>query len=113
MRYLWLGLMLGSFQLLAQQSPVLPERQRAEVTDQLLEERINQLLPAQMQKTGIDCWVIISREYNEDPVLKTFLPATWLSARRRTILVFSQPGPNQPFEKLSISRYPVGETIRA
>lgn len=33
-------------------------------------------------------WVIISREYNEDPVLKTMLPATWLSARRRTILVF-------------------------
>lgn len=28
------------------------------------------------------------KEYNEDPVLKTMLPATWLSARRRTILVF-------------------------
>ena len=33
-------------------------------------------------------WVVISREYNEDPVIKTLLPAEWLAARRRTILVF-------------------------
>ena len=41
-----------------------------------------------MEETGIDMWVIITREYNEDPVIKTLLPPTWLNARRRTILAF-------------------------
>lgn len=98
---------------MAQVDPILSERRRAEVIDQILEDRINNLLPTLMEKTGIDCWVLISREYNEDPVLKTFLPATWLSARRRTILVFYHPGPGKPFEKWAIARYNVGETIKA
>jgi hypothetical protein len=93
--------------------PVLDERKRAEVIDELLAERVNRLLPSLMEQKGIDCWVIISREYNEDPVIKTFLPATWLSARRRTILLFYRPGNGKPFEKLAIARYNVGETIAA
>lgn len=93
--------------------PVLDERKRAEVIDELLAERVNRLLPTLMEQKGIDCWVIISREYNEDPVIKTFLPATWLSARRRTILLFYRPGNGKPFEKLAIARYNVGETIAA
>ena len=39
-----------------------------------------------MDRAGIDLWLVVGREYNEDPVLATLLPATWLSARRRTIL---------------------------
>ena len=31
-----------------------------------------------MRREGIDMWVIISREYNEDPVLKTMLPMLFL-----------------------------------
>ena len=70
------------------QAQVLPLKEQAKVIDAVLENRLNQLLPTLMEKNNIDMWVIISREYNEDPVLKTMLPATWLSARRRTILVF-------------------------
>ena len=43
-----------------------------------------------MDETDIDMWILISREYNEDPVLRTMLPSTWLNARRRTVLVFLQ-----------------------
>ena len=43
-----------------------------------------------MEEQDIDLWVMITREYNEDPVVKTLLPPTWLNARRRTILVFSK-----------------------
>jgi Xaa-Pro aminopeptidase len=92
---------------------IFNERKRAEVIDEILADRINRLLPSLMKEKDIDCWVIISREYNEDPVLKTFLPATWLSARRRTMLLFHQPGDGKPFEKWAIARYNVGETIRA
>ena len=60
---------------------------------------------------GIDLWVIISREYNEDPIIKTFLPSTWQTARRRTILLISNPGNNQPLETLAVARYAVGETF--
>lgn len=41
----------------------------------LLAGRLNTLLPLLMERTDIDCWVIISREYNEDPVVRTMLPA--------------------------------------
>ncbi|MGB0788125.1 MAG: hypothetical protein ACPGQR_01165 [Marinirhabdus sp.] len=76
------------FFALALSSQILPERERAAVKDAMLTERFNKLLPRLMDRTGIDMWLIISREYNEDPVMRTMLPATWLNARRRTMLVF-------------------------
>jgi hypothetical protein len=91
----------------------LSVRQQAVVVNELLNERINNLLPALMQQTGIEMWIIISREYNEDPVLKTMLPAEWLSARRRTILVFYKNTQKNVFEKMAIARYNVGDSIKA
>ncbi|HAT66425.1 MAG TPA: Xaa-Pro aminopeptidase, partial [Flavobacteriaceae bacterium] len=52
-----------------------------------------------------------SREYNEDPVMRTMLPATWLNARRRTILVFYRNKEANTIEKLAVARYDVGENI--
>jgi Xaa-Pro aminopeptidase len=95
------------------QAQVLHVRQQAIVIDEILADRINNLLPTLMERSGIDMWVIVSREYNEDPILKTFLPATWLSARRRTIIVFYNDPSKKVFEKLAIARYNVGETIQA
>ena len=67
---------------------ILPLKERAEFINKLQKDRFNNLLPKLMEKTGIDMWVLITREYNEDPIIKTLLPPTWLNARRRTILVF-------------------------
>jgi Xaa-Pro aminopeptidase len=92
---------------------VLPLREQARVVDELLGERIDSLLPVLMEKNGIEMWVIVSREYNEDPVLKTMLPATWLSARRRTILVFYNNPAKKQFEKMAIARYDAGDHIKA
>jgi hypothetical protein len=66
-----------------------------------------------MERENIDMWVIISREYNEDPILKTMLPAEWLSARRRTILVFYHDPSKKVNEQLAIARYNVGNQIKA
>lgn len=100
-----------SSQIQAQQ--ILPLREQSKVIDEILANRLNNLLPHLMQKNKIEMWIVISREYNEDPVIKTMLPSTWLSARRRTILVFySQPLKNI-FEKLAIARYDVGDQIKA
>jgi hypothetical protein len=64
-----------------------------------------------MDKSNIDMWILISREYNEDPVLKTFLPAEWLNARRRTILLFYRNINNNTTEKLAVARYNFGDNI--
>jgi Xaa-Pro aminopeptidase len=79
------------------------------VIDQWLTTRVQTVLPELMQRTGIDMWVIISREYNEDPVIRTFLPSKWQSARRRTILLVYDAGGGQPLETLAVARYAVGE----
>ncbi len=100
-----------SFFGLAQQ--ILPENERARVVDEILEDRFNNLLPQLMDKTGIDMWILISREYNEDPVLRTMLPAKWLNARRRTILVFYRDKTNNTIDKLAVARYNVGKSIQS
>ena len=91
------------------ESRVLPMRERAAVIDDWLSQRVQEVLPGLMRRSGIDLWILISREYNEDPVLRTFLPAKWQSARRRTILLIHDRGPEQPLETLAIARYSVGE----
>lgn len=92
-------------------SQILPERERAALVDQVLKERFETVLPNMMYRTGIDMWVLIAREYNEDPVMRSMLPAEWLNARRRTILVFYWDGAKNKLEKMAISRYDVGDNI--
>lgn len=87
----------------------LDMRQRATLIDQILEERMTDVLPALMRRENIDMWIIMSREYNEDPVIKTMLPSTWFSARRHTMLIIFDPGEGKALERLAIARYAVGE----
>lgn len=87
---------------------ILTEKERADIIDEILVDRFDNLLPQLMRREGIDMWILISREYNEDPVMKTMLPAEWLSARRRTVMVFFDKGGNQGVEKMAIARYDVG-----
>ena len=80
-------------------------RSAAAERDRLTERRLDTIVPELMDRHGFDAWVIDAREYNEDPVARTMLPATWLqTARRRTILVFTDRGRRRGV----ISRYPVG-----
>ena len=92
-------------------SQVLPLRERAAVIDEVMKDRFDNLLPKLMDRTDIDMWVLISREYNEDPVLRTMLPSLWLNARRRTVLVFYRNKEANTIEKLAVARYNVGENI--
>ncbi|MEZ4703033.1 MAG: M24 family metallopeptidase [Rhodothermales bacterium] len=89
---------------------VLPLREQAEVMDRLLKDRLETVVPMLMRREGIDMWVIVAREYNEDPVIETMLPATWLAARRRTILLFFDRG-EAGVERLAVSRYAVGDAF--
>lgn len=92
---------------------ILPEQERSQVVDEILEDRFNTLLPQLMDRANIDMWVVIAREYNEDPVLRTMLPSTWLNARRRTMLLFYRDKEKNTIEKLAVARYNVGKAIES
>ena len=94
------------------ESAILSMKERASVIDDVLADRMETVLPEIMRREGVDMWIIISREYNEDPVIETMLPATWLAARRRTILVIYDRGPEEGLETLAVARYDVGEVFK-
>jgi len=58
-----------------------------------------------MRRERIDMWIIVSREYNDDPVFRSMSPVTTYSSRRRTILVFFDRGGDKGVEHLSIGRF--------
>ncbi len=68
---------------------ILPLKDRAKVKNKWLEYRLKNVLPELMKREKFDMWIVSAREYNEDPVLMSLLPAPMLSARRRTILIFN------------------------
>jgi Xaa-Pro aminopeptidase len=87
-------------------------RSRANDHDRLLATRLDALVPALMDRAGLDAWVVAAREYAEDPVLRTMLPASWLgTARRRTILLFLRTG--GVVRRMAIARYAVGDVFPA
>ena len=87
---------------------MLPLRERGDVVDRWLTERLETILPEVMRREGFDMWIVDNREYNEDPVFFSLMPGNTMAARRRTILVFHDPGPGQPIERLAVSRYGIG-----
>jgi Xaa-Pro aminopeptidase len=89
----------------------LPLRAQAAVRDRWLSQRLLDLLPVLMDRTGIDLWIVAGRECNEDPVLTTLLPGAWLSARRRTVLLLHRS--DDGVTPVAVSRYPVGQFLPA
>lgn len=86
---------------------VLSHRERIKPIRDFLEHRLDHLLPRLMRETGIDMWVIINREYNEDPVYETLVPEPVFAARRTTMLVFFDRGEADGVERFTVSRYPI------
>ncbi len=116
MKYLFLTIFILFVSTTFSQNPYFPKvltmEERAEVIDSWLEERVQTVLPTIMRRSGIDMWIIIAREYNEDPVIKTLLPATWQSARRTTMLIAFDPGDEKPLETFGMSRYNTGSLFK-
>ncbi len=88
--------------------PVLPARERAATENRILAGRLDTLIPAIMREQGIDLWLLVAREYFEEPVVASMLDAENFHARRRTILIFHDPGAGKPVERLTVSRYGLG-----
>jgi len=92
---------------------VLSLAQQRRKVNAVLAERLEQLLPRLMRECGVQMWIVANREYNEDPVYRTLVPAPVFAARRTTILVFFDRGPEQGVERLTVSRYGLGELYQS
>ncbi len=80
-------------------------REQADVMRGFLMRRFERILPELMRRHRVDMWVVITREYNDDPVFRSMAPLTTYASRRRTILVFHDRGPERGVERLSIGRF--------
>jgi hypothetical protein len=87
---------------------ILPEKDRAKVMNEILEWRLEHIIPELMRREGIDMWLIICREYNEDPVYLTMVPEPTMAARRTSILIFHDKGEKEGVERLTGSFYGMG-----
>jgi hypothetical protein len=88
---------------------ILSERERPPVINKILRDRLDTVLPRLMREAGIDLWLVINREYVEDPVYLTLVPEPIFHARRLSMLVFYDrgPGEGEGVERLTVSRYPL------
>ena len=91
---------------------VLSPRDRIEPENRMLIDRLENLLPELMAETGIDFWLVLNREYGEDPVYFTLVPQPSFAARRTTMLVFHRQEDGQ-LDRLTVNRYPLGEPYEA
>ena len=82
---------------------ILPLREQAAVQNQWLKIRLDTIIPEILERENMDMWIVICREYNEDPVIMSLLPAESMAARRRTVLVFARN--EDTVERLTLSRY--------
>jgi Xaa-Pro aminopeptidase len=89
--------------LAAQQArPFGTLREQAVIQQAWLEERLETVLPALMREYGVTMWVIPMREYNEDPLFKALVSPTTFAARRRTVYLFHDRGPEAGVERVAI-----------
>lgn len=77
-------------------------REQARIQQEWLKIRLETVLPGLMRENKVEMWVVPMREYNEDPVFSSFVSATTFFARRRTIYVFFDRGPEKAVERLAL-----------
>jgi Xaa-Pro aminopeptidase len=77
-------------------------REQAVLQQQWLQYRLDSVLPKLMREHGVEMWVVAMREYNEDPVFWSLVSPTTMFARRRTIYVFTDRGPQRGIERLAL-----------
>jgi Xaa-Pro aminopeptidase len=83
--------------------PPLPGvREQDRVRQEWLKLRLERVLPAVMRRHGVAMWIVACREYDEDPVFFSLVSPSVMAARRRTILVFNDLGPEKGIERLAL-----------
>lgn len=77
-------------------------REQDAIRQEWLKLRLDRVLPTLMRRHGVSMWLVINREYNEDPVFRSLISPSVMFARRRTILVFFDRGGEKGIERLAL-----------
>ncbi len=101
---LWPGIAATAEQPAVQTPPKpLPSlREQAAIRQEWLKLRLERVLPPLMRKHGVQMWLVICREYDEDPVFYSLVSPTVFAARRRTIYVFFDRGEEKGIERVAL-----------
>jgi hypothetical protein len=98
------------------QRPFGTLREQATLQQEWLQERLESVLPALMREHGVDMWVLPMREYNEDPLFPALVAPATFAARRRTVYIFHDRGPEHGVDRIAIGGSSQGgayEVLRA
>lgn len=90
---------------------LLPMKKQAELSTKILKERLEIILPWAMKESGIDFWIVVSRENCKDPILKTLYPWDMDDARRIGILAFHHNKKTGVIRKMAIG--PLSSVMKA
>jgi Xaa-Pro aminopeptidase len=82
--------------------PLPTLREQAAIQQEWLKIRLDRVLPQLMRENNVQMWIVDMREYNEDPVFSSLVSATTFSARRRSIYVLFDRGPERGVERLAL-----------
>ncbi len=91
---------------------VLSQRDRIAPENRMMNERLEKLLPQLMAETNIDLWLVMAREYAEDPVFFSLVPQPVFAARRTTMLAYHLKD-DGTVDALSVNTYPFGDPYRS
>ncbi len=79
---------------------ILTKKEQAEVINEWQKWRLENILPGLMRRAGIDMWLVMNREYMEDPVYFTLVPRPVMYSGGQVVLIFHDKGPEQGVELL-------------
>ncbi len=97
----------------APERPFGTVREQAALRQEWLRGRLEVVLPRLMREHGVAMWVIPMREYNEDPVFAGLVAPTTFAARRRTVYIFYDRGPEDGVERIAIGGTSQGDVYQA
>ena len=91
---------IGNIKQKLEAADLYPLKKQAELSSRILEERLEQILPWAMKESDVDAWIILSREYGEDPIIKTFFTWDMPTAGRVSALLFHRDAESGKIRKL-------------
>ena len=84
------------------QAQPLPLREQMRVWDEVLLERFQTVLPQAMAIAGLDMWLTVTCENNEDPITRSLVPAALMEPRGQMFFLFVREGDS--VRRMSLSR---------
>jgi len=85
----------------------LSMRERDAICRQVLQERLDTILPTAMRETGLDMWLVLCQEDDLDPVFQSMIPMfTWCPILQ--MLIFYQPAGADEVERINLSMTQTG-----